>query len=415
MKQDVLVLGAGIVGLGVALNLQERGRSVVLVDRGRPGEGTSFGNAGLIQREAVEPYTFPGDWLVRVQAALNIRVDAYYQMSALKTVGPWLYEYWRQSSPANTARSARARAPLFEICLSEHDKLAAEAGATAQLRPGGWLKVFRKEKPLADEIAAVNALTGQGITADILDHRALAAAEPHLSGDLIGAVHWKDPYSLADPLALSQAYAALFLKRGGRFETADARSLTQEADGWSVASGNGRITARDCVVALGPWASDVIEPLGYHLPLGVKRGYHMHYQPKGNARLSLPVLDNDGGFLIAPMAKGIRLTTGAEFALRDAPPNPVQLDRAEPLARAFFPLGDRLDREPWLGRRPCTPDMIPVMGPAPQHKGLWFSFAHAHHGLTLAGSAGRLMAELITGETPFCDPAPYGVARFAGG
>ena len=412
MQSDVIVLGAGIVGLGIALNLQEKGRSVVLVDKAGPGEGTSFGNAGLIQREAIMPYTFPDDPMTLIQAALNIRVDAYYQMSSLKTVAPWLYEYWRYSAEDKVAQSAAARAPLFEICLSEHDKLAAAAGASAQLRHGGWLKVFSKEKSLADEIATVNALEGFGVKAEICDHRKLAQMEPHLTGPLIGAVHWKDPYSLAEPLALSQAYAALFEKRGGRFLQGDARTLHEDGKHWSVMTDGGRVMAHDCVVALGPWANDVTEPLGYALPLGVKRGYHMHYSAKGNALLNLPVLDGDTGYLLAPMTHGIRLTTGAEFADRDAPPSYVQLERAEPIARKMFPLGERVDPQPWLGRRPCTPDMVPVMGPAPRHTGLWFSFAHAHHGLTLAGSAGRLMAEMICGEATFCDPKPYRVDRF---
>lgn len=413
MQSDVLVLGAGIVGIGLALHLQEKGRSVTLIDRSGPGEGTSFGNAGLIQREAVKPYTFPDDPLTLLQAALNMRVDSAYQLGSLKTVGPWLYEYWRQSSAANVAKSAAARAPLFEICIAEHEKLAAQAGATAQLRPGGWMKVFKKEKSLAEEIDKLGEVAAYGVQGELLDHRALAVAEPHLTGNFIGAVKWSQGYNLAEPLALSRAYAELFLTRGGRFVTGDARSLRQDGNGWSVTAGEGTETGRDCVVALGPWASDITEALGYKMPLGVKRGYHMHYAAKGNAMLHLPVLDVDGGYLIAPMTHGIRLTTGAEFAERDAPPNYLQLNRAEPLARALFPLGERVDPEPWIGRRPCTPDMIPVMGAAPRHKGLWFSFAHAHHGLTLAAVCGRFMAELMTGETPFCDPAPYRADRFA--
>lgn len=412
MQSDVMVLGAGIVGIGLALHLQDKGRSVTLIDRSGPGEGTSFGNAGLIQREAVKPYSFPDDPLTLLQAALNMRVDSAYQLGSLRTVGPWLYEYWKQSSADNIARSAAARAPLFETCIAEHERLAELAGASAQLRPGGWMKVFQKEKSLAEEIDKVNEIAEHGVVADILDHRALAVAEPHLTGPFIGAVKWTQGYNLAEPLALSRAYAALFLKRGGRFVTGDARSLRQEGAGWSVSAAEGAETARDCVVALGPWASDITEALGYRMPLGVKRGYHMHYGVKGNATLNLPVLDSDGGYLIAPMTHGIRLTTGAEFAERDAPPNYLQLNRAEPLARAIFPLGERVDPEPWIGRRPCTPDMIPVMGPAPRHKGLWFSFAHAHHGLTLAAVCGRFMAEMIAGEATFCDPAPYRADRF---
>jgi D-amino-acid dehydrogenase len=146
--------------------------------------------------------------------------------------------------------------------------------------------------------------------------------------------------------------------------------------------------------------------------MGVKRGYHVHMRPKGNATLSLPVLDADIGYLIAPMARGIRMTSGAEFAHRDSIATPLQLDRVEPYAKALFPLEGRVEAQPWKGARPCMPDMLCVLGKAPRHKGLWFDFGHAHHGLTLAGSSARLLGEMITGETPFTDPAPYSLARF---
>src|SRR6202008_590578 len=115
----------------------------------------------------------------------------------------------------------------------------------------------------------------------------------------------------------------------------------------------------------------------------VKRGYHMHYRAAGQARLNLPVLDTERGYFLAPMKAGIRLTTGAEFA------------RREPVARDLFPLAERLDTEPWMGSRPCTPDMLPVIGPAPRHKDMWFAFGHAHHGLTLGPVTGRMVAELV--------------------
>ena len=137
-----------------------------------------------------------------------------------------------------------------------------------------------------------------------------------------------------------------------------------------------------------------------------------HYRPEGNASLARPVLDAQNGYVITSMAAGIRLTTGAEFATRDAPPTPRQLDRVEPLARAIFPLGARVDPEPWLGRRPCLPDMLPIIGAAPRHKGLWLDFGHHHLGLTLGPVSGRLLAELMTGEAPFTDPVPYRAERF---
>jgi D-amino-acid dehydrogenase len=112
------------------------------------------------------------------------------------------------------------------------------------------------------------------------------------------------------------------------------------------------------------------------------------------------------------MAQGIRLTTGIEFAESSDQANDIQLSRCEALARKFYPLGERLDPEPWLGRRPCLPDMRPVIGPAVHHPGLWFNFGHAHHGLTLGPVSGRLLAEMLTGAPTFTDPAPYSAERF---
>ena len=166
------------------------------------------------------------------------------------------------------------------------------------------------------------------------------------------------------------------------------------------------------MVALGPWSNHLLRPLGYHIPLGIKRGYHRHYGAAGNAVLNRPVLDVEQGYLLAPMGQGIRLTTGAEFARFDAPPTPVQVEMAEPLACKLFPLAERRDTQTWMGRWPCLPDMLPVIGRAPRHKGLWLNFGHQHHGLTLGPVTGRLLAEMMTGEETFADPAPYRLERF---
>ncbi|MBV8663966.1 MAG: FAD-binding oxidoreductase, partial [Hyphomicrobiales bacterium] len=170
--------------------------------------------------------------------------------------------------------------------------------------------------------------------------------------------------------------------------------------------------AGETVVALGAWSSDVAAAFGYYLPLGVKRGYHMHYAPQAGAVLNRPVLDLEKGYVITPMARGIRLTTGAEFARRDDPPSNRHLDRVEPFGRELFPLAERRDPAPWLGRRPCLPDMAPVIGPAPRHKGLWFDFGHQHLGLTLGPVSGALLAQLMAGEEPFTDPTPFRADRF---
>lgn len=409
---DALILGAGMVGVSAALHLQTRGRDVVMIDRRGAGLETSFGNAGLIERSSIFPYLFPRDPARLVKYALNLLPEAHYHVSALPSVGPWLMRYWRESAPERVARGMAARRPLIEHSLIEHEALIQQAGAGALIRRTGWIKLFRSPETLALGVADAERLRAFDLHIDILDADGVAAREPSLA-PVAGAVHYLDTASVSDPGALAKAYADLFLARGGRFETADALSLEQEADGrWSVAGPQGRIVARDVVLALGPWSDQIFGRYGYVLPFGFKRGYHMHYAADAGAKLNHPILDADNGFLLAPMDKGIRLTSGAEFALRDAPPTPVQIDLCEPIARRLFPLGDALDAAPWKGARPCLPDMLPVLGPAPRHKGLWFNFGHAHHGLTLGPVCGRLLAEMMTGEPPFTDPAPYRAERF---
>lgn len=412
MKTDVVVLGAGIVGLSAALHLQQRGREVVLVDRDAPGEGTSFGNAGIIERASVFPYAFPRRIPDILRYALNGTPEAYYHWSALPTVAPWLARYWWHSSPERHLAAMRAALPLVERCLSEHELLVTAADAGDVIRRTGWLKLFRTEPKLEAALTEARRLTPFGIGFDVMEPSEVRRAEPHLSGECAGAIHLRDPATVTSPLALSQAYARLFESHGGRILRADAASLRQEAGGWTLTAENGPLQAGAAVVALGPWSDIVTRSLGYDVPLAVKRGYHMTYRPRGNAVLNHTVLDAEGGYVLAPMADGIRLTTGAEFALRDAPPSPVQLARTEPLAQNLFPLGERVMAEPWMGCRPCLPDMIPVIGPAPRHPGLWFNFGHAHHGLTLGPVCGRLLAEMMTGQEPFTDPRPYAVDRF---
>jgi D-amino-acid dehydrogenase len=412
-RADAIVLGAGIVGICVALHLQKRGRSVALVDRRGGAEETSYGNAGLIQREGVYPYGFPHDFGALLRYSFNRTIDAHYHPSAVLRVAPFLWKYWHHSRPARHEKIAHVYAHLIEHCVSEHDALAAEAGAESLMNRVGWLKVFRTERERDTRLEeAARWKAEYQLNYRALDRDALQQVEPHLTPVLVGGLHWTDPVCVNDPQALALAYLALFESRGGRFLQGNAASLAQTSEGWSVRTGDGNVEARDAVIALGPWSDTLTQSLGYDLPLAVKRGYHMHYRAAGHATLTHPVLDTERGYFLAPMRRGIRLTTGAEFALRDAIKTPVQLGRAEPIARDLFPLAERLDTEPWMGARPCTPDMLPILGPAPKHRNLWFSFGHAHHGLTLAPVTGRLVADLVTGSEPFVDPTPYRAERF---
>jgi D-amino-acid dehydrogenase len=412
MQADVLVLGAGMVGVSVAVHLQKRGKQVVLLDRRPPGEETSYGNGGLVQREAVFPHPFPRAVAELRRIARNRSVDVYYHLSALPGLLRPLFNYWRYSDPERYAAIARDWSTLIATCTNEHLKLAEEAGSTELLRPVGYLRAYDSTAALdADLAKAERAKRDFGVNSVALDPATLSEMEPHLSQSFVGALHWTDPYAVNDPHALTMSYFTLFERLGGQFEIGDAATLERQGAGWRVSTTNGSaVEAAEAVIALGIWSDRVTRRFGYAPPLFGKRGYHLHFKPQGNAGLTRPVGVN--GFLLAPMRSGIRLTTGAEFARPNAAPTPVQLARAEPIARTLFPLGEAVEPTPWMGVRPCTPDMMPIIGPAPSQAHLWLAFGHAHQGFTLGPTTGRLLAEMMTGEAPFVDPKPFRADRF---
>ncbi|HEY7548105.1 MAG TPA: FAD-dependent oxidoreductase [Hyphomicrobiaceae bacterium] len=413
IRADVIVLGAGIAGVSAALHLQQRGRTVALIDRRGPGEETSYGNTGIIQREGVVPYAFPRDPALILKYAFNLLPEANLHWSALPRIAPWLYHYWRASTPARVAATARAMRPLVERCILEHEPFLEAAGVRGLVRRTGYLRVYRSAQTLDAALAKDAAdRAAYGVNFQALDRAQVAALEPHLKDTVFGGVLMPDPASVADPGAVVKAYARLFAERGGRVVRGEARTLQEAAAGWQVQTAEDIASAPAAVIALGPWADDLFRRLGYRFPLGVKRGYHRHFTAEGNATLDRPVLDAERGYVLAPMSQGIRLTTGVEFAQRDAPPTPVQLARSLPAAREIFPLGAPVDSQTWLGRRPCLPDMLPIVGRAPRHRGLWLDFGHHHLGFTLGPVTGRLLAEMMTGEAPFTDPAPYRADRF---
>jgi D-amino-acid dehydrogenase len=411
-RTDAIVLGAGIVGTSVALQLAKRGLSVALIDRAGLGEQTSFGNAGIIEGNTVFPPAFPSSLRALARIAFKRAGEANYHFSFLPRILPWLLAFRAASQPERLVETAHLIRPLFASAVPEHETLLKEAGASQYLRKTGWLKVYRSEGSFAGLKRELDLAGEFGLPLQALDAAGAQALEPNLAPVFAHAVFWPQAASVSNPLAVTRAYAARFAKLGGVTVTGDARTLHRHGQGWRVETDQGGVDAPDVVVALGPWAGDFMAQLGLKLPFAVKRGYHRHFKAQGNARLARPVLDADVGYLITPMEMGIRMTTGVEFAPRDAAPTPVQFDRVLPRARELFPLGERADETTWIGCRPCFPDSRPVIGRAPGLPGLWLAIGHAHWGLTLGPSTGRLLAEMMAGETPFVDPAPYGAERF---
>jgi D-amino-acid dehydrogenase len=411
-RTDAIVLGAGIVGVSVALHLAKRGLAVALVDRTDPGRATSYGNAGIIEGNTLFPASFPSGFGRLLRIALKQAPEADYHVTFLTRVAPWLLAFRRNSAPDRLVETMQAMRPLFSRAVGEHAALLKEAGAERYLRHTGWLKLYRSDAGLAGTARECGIAADLGMPLHVLDVDAARALEPSLAPVFRHAVFWEQAASVSNPLAVTQAYVARFKALGGVVLTGDAMRLHTTAGRWRIETAEGPVDAPAAVVALGAWAPNVLEPLGIKLPLAVKRGYHRHFRPRGNAGLARPILDAENGYCIVPMEQGIRITTGAEFAHRDAAPTPVQFARVMPAASGLFPLGEPVEAEPWMGARPCFADSRPVIGRAPGQPGLWLAYGHGHSGLTLGPVTGRLIAEMMTGATPFCDPAPYAAERF---
>lgn len=413
MSRNIIVLGAGMVGVSVAWYLARRGHEVTLVDRREPGLETSFGNAGIIQREAVRPYAFPRDIGTLLRVLPNREVDIRYRPGGMMSAAGPLLTYWLNSGGERYARIVEEWASLIVRCQDAHAPMIEAAGADALVRKGGWLELYRTRKDLEERLEAARQDSERfGVEYEALDAQALYAREPHLAPGLIGAIHWTQPWMVSDPGGLVQAYARSFQEQGGHVMKASVEEVQQVGTGWRVRTSEGALEAGQVVVAMGPWSRELMAKLGMDVPLFVKRGYHMHYSAEEGAELNHWVMDAEKGFLLEPMRAGIRLTTGAELADLDSPPQYKQLAAAEKVARSLFPLGKRRDGQPWKGARPCMPDMKPVIGPAPGKEGLWLAFGHGHQGFTLGPATGELLAQMMDGEEPAVDMAPFRVDRF---
>ena len=353
------------------------------------------------------PHPFPERMGAVLRVALKRATDANYHLSFLPHIAPWLLQYRANSAIERRIRFANLMRPLFARGAAGargadagvgRDALPAQGRLAQGLPHAGRLRATARERALATEF---------GLPHDGLDRDAVLALEPALAPQFVNAVHWKSAASVTNPLALTRAYIARFTALGGVVLTGDARTLHRASDRWRVETDEGPVDSREAVVALGPWATDLLKPMDIDLPLEVKRGYHLHFRPRGNAGLTRPVVDAELGYCVAPMEQGLRLTTGAEFA---RPRRAADAGAVRPAAAA----GARAVSARRAGRGAAVDGQPAVLcrlhaGDRPRARAnptCGSPVGHAHWGLTLGPATGRLLAEMMTGATPFCDPTP---------
>ncbi|GKQ50299.1 FAD-binding oxidoreductase [Bradyrhizobium sp. Ce-3] len=409
-QADVVVLGAGMVGVSAGLAARQRGLSVVIVDRREPGSETSYGNAGIISSGSILPLNTPSllknlpKYLTNTHPALRWNLPW-----ALANAG-WVIRFLAAATPSQTRPRAAALHGLIGTSLTLHRDWIVQAGAGHRIRETGWLKAWRGDG-LSTARAEQAALAEFGIKSEVLDRQAISALEPNIIPVYrVGLLH-SQTASVDSPGAVVKAYAQMLAASGGTVRQSEIRRIEQQNDGWHVHLADGEIAARHVVVALGPWAAELLRPLGYRVPLAFERGYHQHFVPNPARKLLRPIHDAEGSFLMTPMEQGIRVTSGVELTARDAPSNDAQLDFVVPMARGVVEFGDAVG-ERWRGARPTLPDSLPMIGPAPRHRGLWLAFGNQHIGFTTGPGTGAAVAAMIAGAAPPFDVKAFSPDRY---
>lgn len=396
---DYIVLGAGMVGVATALALQEVGHHVVVMDRGKPGREASYGNAGLIQTEAVEPYAMPRALSEIIAIAFKRANSVNYQLSALPSEARNLLLYYQNSKTKKHHYATQIHSQLVRRSAQDHNDLIQAAHAEHLVRKLGYFQAHRNLKKLGQDIKAAEFFANEfGVASAVLSGSDLMHAEPALNSSYVGAIHWQDAWSCSDPGELVRLYASLFQKRGGDIIESNIINVEETRRGWQVNAACGKtfITA-NIVVALGASSSDFLKGLGIQIPMVRKRGYHRHYAMK--KPLNRPLFDADASSVFCPMDKGLRVTTGAEIA--HYPNGKIsyrQLNYAEAMARSVMQIEEPVEAEPWSGWRPCMPDMLPVVGALSKHKGLWCNFGHGHQGFTLGPTTANILARQTSAQ-----------------
>ena len=412
----IIIVGGGIVGVCNALALQQAGHRVSLIDRGTPGRETSYGNAGVLSESSISVLNSPG-LLKALPKLLLGRSNGlrYPPVFVLKRIG-WMLRFLSYCTPRRWRAAARALRELQVISLAKHKEWIAEAGVQDLMRHAGWMKVFRSEAGFAGFAAELALCDEVGVKYSVFDREQLRQIEPGLKPIYEKAVLFDDTCGVSNPAALTDAYLALFTAAGGEIVTASVTDICETGEGWDVFIEDGtqsKLRGDSVVIAAGPWSAEIASWLGYDLPLGWERGYHLHLTPGDGPQLKRAVNDVEGGFAIVPMQQGVRITSGVEIADRDAPPDERQVRRSVEMARQAHDMKDEIEPKPWLGRRPTMVDSLPVLGPAPRHRGLWFNFGHQHVGLSMGPGSALAITAMINGTAPPIDLTAFRADRFS--
>jgi len=410
---SIVVVGAGIIGVTIAYELQRRGLSVTLVDRDAPGLGASYGNMASIAVTEFMPASRPGIWAQMPKWLLDPEGPVRIQPGYLPKLVPWFLRFLAASRPSKLRALEAAGAALCGRVYDDLDALLKETGLTHMLTAEGCLSLYTDEAEFKADREHIEILERFGFRYEILGGNAIRELEPFLTTKIGNAVLFPDNRSIIDPYRLVTALAERFEALGGRTVRGEIAGLEQgEAGVSALRLADGRsLRTEKVVLAAGAFTARLSALLREHIPLETERGYHTQIMEPGIS-MRHSIIWPARAFMVTPTAGGIRVGGTVEMAGLDASPD---YRRAKILVkRAQEALPDLQVRQAteWMGHRPALPDTVPVMGPSAKRRNVWYATGHGHLGLTYAATTGRLMADLITGVQPPVDMQPYRVDRF---
>jgi D-amino-acid dehydrogenase len=409
--QSVAIIGAGIVGICAAAYLAEAGYRVTVYDRTGVCEETSSGNAGALAFSDVLPLAHKGmlknlpRWLADPLGPLTIP-PAY-----LPKLLPWLWRFWRAGSPRHYAASLAAQASMMKLAEPEWMGLLARADAMDMLREDGSLELYESEGEFAMSRQGWDERGRFGIAFRHVEGDELAALQPGLSKAFARGTFVPGWKTVADPKLLGKAIWAYAERLGATFERRSLRKL-ESSSGQVVLQfeGGGTATASRALVAAGAWSHLIAGQLGDRIPLETERGYNVTL-PADAFDVRRQLIFGGHGFVVTPLSTGLRVGGAVELGGLQRAPNFARSQAMLEKARRFLP-GLRADgARQWMGYRPSLPDTLPVIGQA-RAPGIYYAFGHGHLGLTQAAGTARLIRDLISGEAPQIDPAPFSPFRF---
>jgi D-amino-acid dehydrogenase len=409
---DVVVVGAGIVGLAAAQKLRASGRAVTVIERGDIAGGASFGNAGAFAFSDILPLATSGKlrkvpgWLLDPLGPLSIP-PAYFV-----TILPWLVRFWRAGWADRVRRSVAAQSAMMRLAASEMAAMVAAAGLGTMVRSDGSLELYETEAEFAASAPGWQARAEHGIGFEHVRGDRLAELQPGLAPRFVAGTFVPQWQTVSDPHRFATALADHLRGAGTRFLAGEVVAVAPEEAGVRVRLADGQaLHAAAAVIAAGAWSKRLAAPLGDRIPLETERGYNTTLPPDA-FDLRRQLIFGGHGFVITPLSTGIRVGGAVELGGLDLPPNYARAEAMLTLAKRFLPGLATAGGRQWMGFRPSLPDSLPAIGPSRASPHIVHAFGHGHLGLTQSAATGRLVTDFLCRQAPAIDVAPFSPQRF---